>query len=123
MRRLRDVLNPQDLEHLRRILGGKETASEPDETQRRSRVKQISTDETYISDQSLEAFKALSQDDRERLLSEIVWRLTCHVEGSITRSPGKGVPLESGFRMRLAVQEGRGLRRQEGLTLSDPAPA
>jgi hypothetical protein len=107
MRRLRDVLNTQDLEHLRRILGGKESAPDPDETQRRSRVKQISADETYISDGSLEAFKALSQDDRERLLSEIVWRLTCHVEGSITRSPGKGVPLESGFRMRLAVQDGR----------------
>jgi hypothetical protein len=107
MRRLRDVLNPQDFEHLSRILGAKEAERDPDETQRRSRVKQISTDETYISQQSIEAFKALSQDDRERLLSEIVWRLTCHVEGSITRSPGKGVPLESGFRMRLAVQDGR----------------
>ncbi|HVE41086.1 MAG TPA: hypothetical protein VNM14_14420 [Planctomycetota bacterium] len=109
MRRLRDVLNPQDLEHLRRILGGKEAVPDADETQRRSRVKQISTDETYISAQSVEAFKALSQDERERLISEIVWRLTCHVEGSITRSPGKGVPLESGFRMRLAVQDGRAL--------------
>jgi len=109
MRRLRDVLNPQDLEHLRQILGAKDMAPGSDETVRRSRVKQISTDETYISDQSVEAFKALSQDDRERLLSEIVWRLTCHVEGSITRSPGKGVPLESGFRMRLAVQDGRAL--------------
>jgi hypothetical protein len=109
MRRLRDVLNPQDLEHLRAILGSKDTKPHLDETQRRSRVKQISTDETYISEQSVEAFKALSQDDRERLLSEIVWRLTCHVEGSITRSPGKGVPLEAGFRMRLAVQDGRAL--------------
>ena len=109
MRRLRDVLNARDLEHLRQILGAKETAPDADETQRRSRVKQISTDETYISEQSVEAFQALSQDDRERLLSEIVWRLTCHVEGSITRSPGKGVPLEAGFRMRLAVQEGRAL--------------
>jgi hypothetical protein len=109
MRRLRDVLNPRDLEHLRAILGATETTPNPDETQRRSRVKQISTDETYISEQSVDAFASLSQDDRERLLSEIVWRLTCHVEGSITRSPGKGIPLESGFRMRLAVQDGRAM--------------
>jgi hypothetical protein len=109
MRPLRDVLNPMDLEHLRRILGAKESVPDSEDTQRRSRVKKISADETYISDQSVDAFKALSQDDRERLLSEIVWRLTCHVEGSITRSPGKGVPLESGFRMRLAVQDGRAM--------------
>ena len=109
MRRIRDVLSAKDLEHLRRILGTKESGPDSDDTQRRSRVKQISTDETYISDQSVDAFKELSQDDRERLLSEIVWRLTCHVEGSITRSPGKGVPLELGFRMRLAVQDGRAM--------------
>jgi len=106
MRRLRDVLNPQDLDHLRQILGGKAEAN-PDETMRRSKVKQISADNTYVSGQSVEALQALSQEERERLISEIVWRLTCHVEGSITSAPGGGVSLECGFKIRLAVQDGR----------------
>jgi len=106
MRRLRDVLNPQDVAHLRQILGGNEKKN-PDETMRRSRVKEISTDNTYISGTSVAELQALSQEDREKLLSEIVWRLTCHVEGSITSAPGKGVSLEGGFRIRLAVQEGK----------------
>lgn len=106
MQRLRDVLSPQDLAHLRQILGGKEERN-PDETVRRSRVKEISTDNTYLSGTSVEAFLALGQEDREKLLSEIVWRLTCHVEGSITSAPGKGVSLEGGFRIRLANQDGK----------------
>jgi hypothetical protein len=106
MRRLRDVLNLRDLEHLRQILGGKEEVS-PDETMRRSKVKQISVDSTYVSGQSVEPLRAMSQEERERLLSEIVWRVTCHVEGSITSAPGKGVSLEGGFHMRLAQQDGK----------------
>ena len=106
MRRLRDVLIPQDLVHLRQILGGKEEPN-PDETMRRSKVKHIATDLTYVSRESVQLFQALTQDERERLLSEIVWRLTCHVEGSITSAPGKGVALEGGFRIRLAIQDGR----------------
>jgi hypothetical protein len=103
---LRDVLNPQDLVHLRQILGGK-VERNPDETMRRSKVKEISTDNTFISGASVVALRALTQEERERLISEIVWRLTCHVEGSITSAPGKGVSLEGGFRIRLAVQDGK----------------
>ena len=106
MRRLRDVLNPQDLTHLRQILGGNEK-KDPDETMRRSRVKEFSTDNTYVSATSVEALRALSQEDREKLISEIVWRLTYHVEGSITSAPGKGVSLEGGFKIRLAMQDGK----------------
>jgi hypothetical protein len=106
MIRLRDALNPQDLAHFRQILGGTQDPN-PDETMRRSRVKQMSTDHTYLSRESVAQFQGLGQEDRERLLSDIVWRLTCHVEGSITKSPGRGVPLECGFRIRLADQDGR----------------
>ncbi len=106
MRRLRDVLNPQDLAHLRQCLGGNEKKN-PDETMRRSRVKDISTGNTYISGTSVEALLALTQAEREQLISEIVWRLTCHVEGSITSAPGKGVALEGGFRIRMAMQDGK----------------
>ena len=61
MRRLRDVLNPQDLIHLRQILGGKEEPN-PDETMRRSKVKHISTDLTYVSGQSVEALECNKVD-------------------------------------------------------------
>jgi len=106
MQRLRDALNEQDLVHFRQIVGVRE---DPlfNETRRRSRVNQISTDDTYLADQALEAFKALSQDDRERLISDVVWRVTCYVEGSITKSPGKGLPLECGFRLTKLIQDGR----------------
>jgi hypothetical protein len=106
MQRLRDVLNEQDLVHFRRIVGAREDPTF-NETKRRSRVNQISTDDTYLADQALEPFKALSQDDRERLISDVVWRVTCYVEGSITRSPGKGLSLECGFRLTKILQDGR----------------
>jgi hypothetical protein len=106
MLRLRDALNEEDLVHFRQIVGVREDPTF-NETKRRSRVNQISTDDTYLADQALEAFKALSQDDRERLISDIVWRVTCYVEGSITRSPGKGLSLEGSFRLTKLVQDGR----------------
>jgi hypothetical protein len=106
MRRLRDVLGQEDLVHLRKILGEREDPTF-NETKRRSRVNQISADDTYVADQALDPFQALSQGDRERLVSELVWRLTCHVEGSITRTPGKSIKLEFGFRMKSLVLDGR----------------
>jgi hypothetical protein len=98
MRRLRDALNGADRAHLGRILGeqGDPTLAE---TRRRHRVNQIASDDTYLADQAVEPFQALSQDERERLISEIIWRVTCFVEGSITKSSGKGVALDSGFRL------------------------
>ena len=70
-------------------------------------MNRITTDDTYVAEQALAAFQALGQGERERLISDVVWQLTCHVEGSITKSPGKGVPLECGFRMTKILQDGR----------------
>jgi hypothetical protein len=109
MQRLHDVLSAADLRHLHLILGHREDASETDlGTKRRVRVNQITIDDTYISDQAREPFRALSQDERERLLSDLVWQLTCFVEGSSTRSgKSRSIDLESGFKMRRFVQAGR----------------
>src|SRR5262245_55560142 len=98
MRRFRDALNEQDLAHLRRVLGGQEDPTFS-ETRRRMRVNQLSMDDTYLDDRAVAPLQALPQPDRERLISEVVWRLTCHVEGSSTRAKSKGHKLEGGFRM------------------------
>ncbi len=98
MRHLRDVLRPPDLAHFRLILGEREDPTHG--TKRRFRVNQIASDDTYIAEQAVAAFQALHQDERERLLSDVVWQVTCYVEGSITKgSASKGVPLEYGFKL------------------------
>lgn len=106
MRRFRETLGEKDLVHLRRILGAEEDPTFS-ETRRRLRVNQITMDDVFLADQALAPFQALSQDDRERLISDVVWHVTCYVEGSITRSPGKGAGLEFGFRLTELVQDGR----------------
>ena len=107
MQRLQDVLTPLDLRHLRAILGqGEDPTSR--ETKRRSRVNQIATDDTYVADQAWRPLQALGQDERERLLSDVVWQVTCFVEGSITKGAGeKGIPLEYGFKLVRLVQGGK----------------
>jgi hypothetical protein len=107
MQRLQDVLNPSDLVHLRTILGEREDPTHS-ATRRRFRVNQITTDDTYVADQAQEPIRALSQDERERLLSDLVWQLTCFVEGSITKARGqKGILLEYGFTMVRIEQDGK----------------
>lgn len=107
MQQLHDVLNPSDLAHWRTILGEKEDPTHS-ETKRRFRVNQIAHDDTAIADQALEPFRALDQSERERLLSDIVWQVTCYVEGSITKAKSlKGIPLEYGFTLVRLEQEGR----------------
>ena len=106
MHRFRDPLTEKDLAHLHRILGEQQDPTFS-ETKRRLRVNQITMDDCFMADQAVAPFRALSQDDRERLISDIVWHVTCHVEGSTTRASGKGKKLEFGFRMVLIIQDGR----------------
>jgi hypothetical protein len=107
MQRLRDSLNALDLAHFHRILGAREDPTF-NETTRRSRVHHIANDDTFLADETLKEFQALPQGDRERLISDVVWQLTCHVEGSITNPPGgKGTPLEFGFRLQKIDQNAR----------------
>jgi hypothetical protein len=107
MQRLRDVLGPADLAHLRTILGEREDPTFS-ETRRRHRVNQIAMDDTYIADQARGPLETLPQDERERLLSDVVWQLTCFVEGSITKGTGtQGILLDYGFKLMRLVQEGK----------------
>jgi len=100
MRLLRDVLSPPDLAHWRKILGEEDSSKPHSATQRRLRVSRIVSDDTYLADQAVPAFQALNQGDRERLLSDVVWQVTCYVEGSITQGgAGKKVRLECGFKL------------------------
>jgi hypothetical protein len=106
MHRFRDTLTDPDLVHLRRVLGAQEDPTFS-ETKRRMKVNQLTMDDTYVDDAALAPLRALSQEVREQLISDVVWRLTCHVEGSTTRANSKGHKLEGGFRMLLMVKEGR----------------
>lgn len=106
MRLFRDALNERDRLHLRKVLGHEEDPTFS-ETRRRYKVNQLTMDDTFMADQALQPFQELPQEDREQLISDLVWRLTCHVEGSITKARGRGIKLEYGFRLHLMVQDGR----------------
>lgn len=107
MQRLQTILNPTDLVHLRTILGERQDPTHS-ETGRRLRVNSIAMDDTYIAEQARPAVLALSQFDRERLLSDIVWQVTCIVEGSITKGKsGRGIPLEYGFELVKLIENDR----------------
>jgi hypothetical protein len=108
MHRFRDALNGPDLAHLREILGERQDPTF-NETRRRSRVNQIATDATFLADDAVAPFQALSQEDRERLISDVVWQVTCYVEGSITRRLGKRIPLELDFRLVELERDGKTL--------------
>ena len=103
----RDVLNALDQQHLRRILGEKDEGLESGTT-RHLRVSRLASGATFLSEDSLQAFQALSQPNRERLISDVIWRLTCYVEGSITRVPGvDSYSLECGFKVVQSEEKGR----------------
>jgi len=87
MIRFRDALSPKDREHLRRILNSSISVDKPG-LKAVSQVSEFLRDDTYISDAAVEPFKELTQPERERMISELVWRVTCHLDGSITRVLG-----------------------------------
>ena len=87
MIRLRDVLSPEDRDHVRRILNSSITVDKPG-LHAVSKVNEFLRDDTYISDDAVQPFKELPQAERERMISELIWRVTCHLDGSITRVQG-----------------------------------
>ena len=107
MIRFLDALSAKDREHLRRILDS--GASRPDPGRRAiSNVQEFLREDTYIDDGALPAFKDLGQPERERLISELIWRVTCHLDGSITRVLGvNDYPLGKRFSAVQSEREGR----------------
>jgi len=83
--RFRDVLSAEDREHVKRILNA-DVAADGETVPRK--VDAFLRSNTYIDDGSVGAFKALSQRDRERVISDLIWRATCLVDGSVTSVVG-----------------------------------
>ena len=100
MLRLRDLLTREDRAHLARILAPSAGKNGP-------KVERFLADDTFLAEEALEPFKALSQHDRERLLSDLLWRIACHVDGSITKVMGVNVySLGAEFSAVVAYLEG-----------------
>ncbi len=107
MIRLSDALSAKDREHLRKILNASLSTTKLG-LKAVSSVGEFLRDDTYIDDASLQAWKELAQTERERLISELIWRVTCHLDGSITRVLGVTTyPLGRDFAAVQSEQEGR----------------
>lgn len=107
MIRFADTLSAKDREHLRKILNASLSVTKTG-LKAMSVAGEFLRDATYIDDGSLQAWKELAQQERERLISELVWRVTCHVDGSITRVLGvNSYPLGRKFVAVQTEQEGR----------------
>jgi len=104
---LRDVLSPLDRDHVRRILNSSISMDRPT-LEMASRVNEFLRDDTYITDEAVKAFQELSQPERERMISELIWRVTCHLDGSITRVLGlHAYPLGKKFSALQTEQDDR----------------
>lgn len=95
---LAQVLNEEDLRHVRSILdGGAEL-----------KATRFFRENTFVDEGSAAGFRALSQAERERLISDLVWRITCHLDGSVTRVAGvNAFDVGSGFCAVLSERGGR----------------
>lgn len=97
----REILGPKDQDHIRLILNSS-ISVDKDGLQHLSKVNEFLRSDTYIGDEAVEPWKGLPQADRERLISELIWRITCHLDRSMTRVLGvHAFPLGRNF---VAVQ-------------------
>jgi len=97
----REVLGPKDQDHVRLILNSS-ISVDKDKLRVLSRVNEFLRDDTYIAEEAVEEFKTQPQADRERLISDLIWRITCHLDRSMTRVLGiHSYPLGKAF---VAVQ-------------------
>jgi hypothetical protein len=83
----RDVLNARDLDHIHLILNSSISVDQQG-LKTLSKVNEFLRDSTFVADEAVEKFQGQPQGDRERLISELIWRITCHLDRSITRVLG-----------------------------------
>jgi hypothetical protein len=103
---LERALAPSDAAHVRKVLQGDDPKAEARAMS--TQVREFLRDHTFVDRGSRGAFRALARERRERLLSELVWRITCHLDGSITRVVGVDVyDLGSGFQAVKSETEGQ----------------
>ncbi|MBI2899666.1 MAG: hypothetical protein HYY17_05745 [Planctomycetes bacterium] len=80
-------LTPSDREHLKKILNSSISVT-PAGLATVAKVHRFLKEKTYISDRCVPRFRALTPPERERVLSELLWRLTCYLDGSETLTMG-----------------------------------
>jgi hypothetical protein len=96
------VLGEGDLLHLRSILGGGANAG------LQEKVDRFIRECAFVAEEAEEAFRALPPADRETAISELAWRVTCHLDNSVTRVRGVDTfDLGGGFCAVLSEREGR----------------
>lgn len=101
----RSVLGEDDREHLRRIM--LRSMTQGGDAEVLSRVGAFVRDRAYLNQESVLAFQALGQAEREQLISDFVWRVTCCLDGSFTRVQDvENYDLSSGFVAVLATHDG-----------------
>jgi hypothetical protein len=98
----RRVLSEGDLRHLRAILG-----ATPDPGLN-GKVDRFLRERTFVAEEAEGVFRTLAPAVRETAISELVWRVTCHLDGSVTRVKGVDTfDLGGGFCAVLSEREGR----------------
>lgn len=95
---LERALDDSDRRHASALLSAREAAP----------AARFLRDRVFIDEAAAEALRALARDERERLISELVWRITCHLDGSVTAvvSPGR-YELGAGFAAACVEEGGR----------------
>ena len=102
-------LTSSDKEHLKKILNSSISVT-PAGLATVAKVHRFLKERTYVSDKCVGRLRALTQPERERLLSELLWRLTCYLDGSETLTLGvTSYDLGGGFAANQSEHNGGGI--------------
>jgi hypothetical protein len=105
--RFSGMLDDEDRLHLGRLLDASIPAGSAAGGMRLGAAVFLET-RVWAGEEVAAALGRTGRRERERMLSELVWRVTCHLDESVTRVLGvEAVPLGYGFRLLITVQEGR----------------
>lgn len=83
MRSLTEYLDAVDREHLKKILNSSLSVT-PAGLENRAKAHRFLQSRTFVDEQSAPVFRKLPSSARESILSELVWRIMCLFDGSIT---------------------------------------
>ena len=103
---LKEGLGVEDRAHVGKILRGNATV--PGMEEKLSEVGVFLRDRTFIRKNAVDAFKQLDVVAREQILSELVWRVTCVLDGSVTEVMGhRWFPIGPGIRALRSEEAGK----------------